>query len=186
MTSPKVANPVSDNPVSGRRLSRSAACGAIVAILGSIAVDTMRQNGNNAMRVSLILIACAVGFVGWRYRNSSAIATSFVGLTIMWALSQDAESATEAVVVGAFLTVAVVLLSWLAQPPVDISSEGVVRRGLLLVSLIAGFSAVGLLVLQFVDRPPASRMVVLFGIAAVAATLGLLYAFGEVEKEPVS
>jgi len=172
-----------ESGVTGIGFARLAAQLVVVAILGSMGADTLRQQGNNSTRVFFVVVALAIGMVGWRYRSSLGTATAFVSLAIMWALSQDAESATGAVIVGALLTVAAVLLSWLAQPPVDVAAGGVVRRAWRLVSVVAGSSAVGLLTLQFVERPPASRLVVLLGVVAVAGALGLLFAFGAVDRE---
>jgi len=169
--------------VTSRGFARLAAQLVVVAILGLIGADTLRQQGNNSTRVLLVLVAFAIGMVGWRYRSSLGTATAFVSLAIMWALSQDAESATAAVIVGALLAVSSVLLSWLAQPPVDVPAAGALRRAWRLVSVMAGSSAVGLLTLQFVERPPASRLVVLLGVVAVGGALGLLFAFGAVDRE---
>jgi len=178
-----VMGTVTGRILTGHGLARLAAQFGVVVILGSLGVDTLRQDGNNSTRVSLVLIAFVIGIVGWRYRSSLGTATAFVSLAVMWALSQDAESATEAVIVGAMLTAAAVLLSWLTQPPVDVPASGALRRTGRLVSILAGSSAVGLLTLQFVERPPASRLVVLFGVIAVVATLGLLFAFGTVDRD---
>lgn len=178
--------PIVERAVAWGGLTRMSALVAVAAILGLLGADTLRQHGNNATRVSLVIIAFAVGIVGWRYRSSLATATAFVSLAIMWALSQDAESATEAVIVGALLTAAAVLLSWLAQPVVEIPAPGAMRRVGRLVSLLAGSSAVGLLALQFVERPPASRLVVLLGVVAVVGALGLLYVFGAVDDDPAA
>ena len=157
--------------------------GAVVVglILLGLSVHSVTREGSTEFRpFAGLFMVCLVG-LGFRYRSSLTTALGLVGVGLLWALSQSKESATAAVAVGGLLTVAAIMMSWLSEPRVSVSRIGHVRRVGRLAAVLCGAAGMGLGSLQFVDRPPANRLVMLLGVAAVTGILALFFLLGDAD-----
>jgi hypothetical protein len=171
----------------GRLLRRAKAVGparlsgAVFAglVLVGLSGHAATRDGGGEFRPVACLFAIVLVGLGFRFRSSLATALGIVGTGMIWALSQSRESATGAVVVGALLTVVAIITSWLSEPRVATSAAGHLRRAGRLTMVLCGAAAIGLASLQFVDRPPANRVVMLMGVAAVVGILTLFFVLGE-------
>ena len=151
------------------------ACAVLVGVSG----HATAQEGGGQFRPIACLFAISLVGLGFRYRSSLATALGILGTGMVWALSQSRESATGAVAVGGLLTVVAIISSWLAEPRVTTSVKGHFRRAGRLTMVLCGAAAIGLASLQFVDRPPANRAIMLMGVAAVVGILTLFFFLGE-------
>lgn len=163
-------------------------CGAlvVVVILLGLSVHSVTREGSTEFRPFAGVFMVVLVGLGFRYRSSLTTALGLVGVGLLWALSQNKESATAAVLVGGLLTVVAIMLSWLSEPRVAVSTIGHVRRIARLAAVLCGAAAMGLAALQLVDRPPANRLVMLLGVGAVAGILVLFFVLGDADEEDTS
>lgn len=150
----------------------------VLGALGFLVGHASTRAGATGLRPALFVLIVALVLAGFRYRSAFTTGLGLAGAAVMWALSQNVESASGAVLVGGLVTLVAVLLSWLAEPPVTTTPSGHARRIGRLLSVCSGAAAVGLLALGAVDRQPAHRGVISFGVAAVLGVLALVYVLG--------